>query len=344
MASKSPSNALTGFVILAGLFSLPVMMVLASSTGDMPVSFAVTAQAITNGLGLTHYDLSPVEAGVVWQYRMSRALMAASSGGGLALCGLVLQSVLRNPLAEPYLLGISAGASTGAVCIMLLGIGGGTVTVGAGAFTGACLAFGLILLLSGGMQNNTGRIILAGVAGTQLFNALTSYIVSTAANAEQSRGVMFWLLGSLSGVRWPDAILCCIISLVGFILVIGHARSLDTFTFGEEISATLGTSVLYVRIVLLLITALVTAIIVSSIGAVGFIGLVIPHITRMLVGYRHLVSIPVAFIAGSHFMILADLLSRTLIKHQVLPVGVVTALVGAPVFAVILYSNRGKSI
>lgn len=344
MANKISSPAQTAIVILAGLLSLPVTMVLAASTGDMPVSFTVTAQAIANGLGLTHYDLSPVEAGIVWQYRMSRALMAASSGGGLALCGLVLQSVLRNPLAEPYLLGISAGASTGAVCIMLLGVGGGIVTVGAGAFTGACLAFGLILLLSGGLQNHTGRIILAGVAGTQLFNALTSYIVSTAANAEQSRGVMFWLLGSLSGVRWPDAILCSLVSLAGLMLVIGHARSLDTFTFGVEISATLGTRVLFVRIMLLLVTALVTAVIVSSIGAVGFIGLVIPHITRMLVGHRHLVSIPVTFIAGSHFMILADLLSRTLITHQVLPVGVVTALVGAPVFAVILYSNRGKSI
>lgn len=344
MTNKSPLHAQTVAVIVAGFLAVPVMMILASSTGDMPISYAITAKAIANGLGLTHYDLPPVEAGIVWQYRMSRALMAAGSGGGLALCGLVLQSVLRNPLADPYLLGISAGASTGAVCVMLLGIGAGTVTVGAGAFTGACLAFGLILLLSGGIQNNTGRIILAGVAGTQLFNALTSFIVSTAANAEQSRGVMFWLLGSLSGVRWPDAILCALVSLAGLLLVIGHARSLDTFSFGVEISATLGTRVLFVRIVLLLITALVTAVIVSAIGAVGFIGLVIPHITRMLVGYRHLVSIPVAFIAGSHFMILADLLSRTLIAHQVLPVGVVTALIGAPVFAVILYSNRGKSL
>ena len=344
MTNKDASPAQTAVVMLAGLLSLPIMMVLASATGDMPISFTVTAQAIANGLGVAHYDLSPVEAGVVWQYRMSRALMAASSGGGLALCGLVLQSVLRNPLAEPYLLGISAGASTGAVCIMLLGVGGGIVTVGVGAFTGACLAFGLILLLSGGIQQNSGRIILAGVAGTQLFNALTSYIVSTAANAEQSRGVMFWLLGSLSGVRWPDAILCSLVSLAGLLLIISYARSLDTFTFGVEISATLGTRVIFVRIVLLLITALVTAVIVSAIGAVGFIGLVIPHITRMLVGHRHLVSIPVAFIAGSHFMILADLLSRTLISHQVLPVGVVTALVGAPIFAVILYRSRGKSL
>lgn len=344
MLNKTLLPAPVVFIILASLLSLPLMMVFASSTGDMAVSFRVTVKAIANGLGIAHYDLSPVEAGIIWQYRMSRAFMAAASGGGLALCGLVLQSVLRNPLAEPYLLGISAGASTGAVCIMLLGIGGGILTVGTGAFTGACVAFGLIMLLSGGMHNSPGRIILAGIAGTQLFNALTAYIVSTAANAEQSRGVMFWLMGSLSGVRWPDAILCSAISLAGLLLILCYARSLDTFTFGVEVSATLGTRVLLVRIMLLLVTALITAAIVSSVGAVGFVGLVIPHITRMLVGNRHLISIPVTYIAGSHFMILADLLSRTLITHQVLPIGVVTALVGAPVFAVILYSNRGKSL
>ncbi|AUX93133.1 FecCD family ABC transporter permease [Mixta gaviniae] len=332
----------TGLIIFTGILSLPVMMTLAAASGDMPVSFATAARAITNGLGITHFDLPAVEAGIVWQYRMSRALMAASSGGGLALCGLVLQSLLRNPLADPYLLGISAGASTGAVSVMLLGIGSGAVTTGSGAFIGACIAFMLIVLLSGGMRENTARIILAGIAGTQLFNALTSYIVSTAANAEQSRGVMFWLLGSLSGVRWADALLCFAVVVMGLLVAIGYARSLDTFNFGTDVSATLGTRVLLVRVILLLTTALMTAVIVSVIGAVGFVGLVIPHITRMMAGHRHLVTIPIAFLAGCHFMILADLISRTLIAHQVLPIGVVTSLIGAPVFALILYRNREK--
>ncbi|MGK3114724.1 FecCD family ABC transporter permease [Candidatus Pantoea formicae] len=326
-------------ILMAGLLSLPVMMVFSASIGDMPISLTDTTRAITNGLGITHYDLPPVEAGIIWQYRMSRALMAACSGGGLAICGLVLQSLLRNPLAEPYLLGISAGASTGAVVVMLLGVGSSVVSVGGGAFAGACMAFSFIILLSRGMGGNTGRIILAGIAGTQLFNALTSYIVSTAANAEQSRGVMFWLLGSLSGVRWADAIMCSVVILAGLLVIMRYARTLDTFSFGSEVSATLGTQVTAVRIVLLLITALITAVIVSSIGAVGFVGLVIPHVTRMLAGHRHLVTLPIAFLAGCHFMIIADLISRTLIAHQVLPVGVVTALIGAPAFAFILYQR-----
>ncbi|WP_222890090.1 iron chelate uptake ABC transporter family permease subunit [Enterobacter sp. C2] len=330
-------------LILACVPGLPLMLVLAATIGDMPVSFIDTAKSISNGLGLTAFPLSALEAGIVWQYRMSRAVMAACSGGGLALCGLVMQAILRNPLAEPYLLGISAGASLGAVGVMLLGIGGSALSVSGGAFVGACLAFGLIVLITRGMSDSPPRILLAGIAGTQLFNALTAYVVSTSANAEQSRSVMFWLLGSLSGVRWPDALLSMGVTLLGFLVVIRFARALDTFTFGDEVSTTLGIPVTFVRIALLLTTALITANIVSAIGAVGFVGLVIPHVTRMLTGTGHAITVPVAFLIGSHFMIVADIISRTLIVHQVLPIGVVTALVGAPVFVVLLYRSREKN-
>ena len=225
---------------------------------------------------------------------------------------------------------------------MLLGIGSGVLTTGAGAFIGACMAFLLIVVLSGGMREKAARIVLAGIAGTQLFNALTSYIVSTSANAEQARGVMFWLLGSLSGVRWPDAILALAVVMTGLMVVFAFSRSLDTFTFGDEVSTTLGVPVTLVRIILLLTCALVTAVMVSIIGAVGFVGLVIPHITRLLCGPGHRRAIPLTFLIGSHFMILADVVSRTLITHQVLPIGVVTALVGAPAFVVLLYRSREK--
>ncbi len=325
-----------------GLLTLPLMLVFAATVGDMPVSYANAGKAILNGLGLSTYGLPQVEEGIVWQYRMSRALMAACSGGGLALCGLVMQAILRNPLAEPYLLGISSGASLGAVCVMLLGIGGSALGISSGAFIGACCAFILIMLITHGMTDSPPRILLAGIAGTQLFNAMTAYIVSTSANAEQSRSVMFWLLGSLSGVRWPDAILALIITLIGFLVIFAFSRSLDTFTFGDEVSTTLGVPVSLVRIVLLLTCALVTAVMVSTIGAVGFVGLVIPHVTRMLCGPGHRQSIPLTFLVGSHFMILADVVSRTIITHQVLPIGVVTALVGAPAFVFLLYRSREK--
>lgn len=331
-------------VIITGIVSLPVMMVLASTLGEMPVSLSTTAKAIANGLRLSHFPLSPIEAGIIWQYRMSRALMAACSGGGLALCGVVLQALLRNPLAEPYLLGISAGASTGAVCILLLGVGGGILTVSGGAFLGACGAFLIIIVLSRGLSDSPVRIILAGVAGTQLFNAVTACVVSLSANAEQSRSVMFWLLGSLSGVRWPDALLALVVIVAGLLFILCYARSLDTFGLGEEISSTLGTRVVRLRIILLLVTALMTAVIVSTIGAIGFVGLVIPHITKMLTGSSHLITIPVSFLLGAHFVIVSDIVSRTLISHQVIPIGVITALVGAPAFALILYRRRERAL
>ncbi|RYA40318.1 iron ABC transporter permease [Enterobacter cloacae complex sp. 2DZ2F2B] len=312
-------------LLAAGAMALPLMLVFAASIGDMPVSYASTGKAILNGLGLTSYALPQTEEGIVWQYRMSRAVMAACNGGGLALCGLVLQSILRNPLAEPYLLGISAGASLGAV---------------SGAFVGSCAAFALIMVITNGMSESPSRILLAGIAGTQLFNAMTAYVVSTSANAEQSRSVMFWLLGSLSGVRWPDALLALAVTLAGLLVVLLFSRALDTFTFGDEVSTTLGIPVTAVRIVLLLTCAIVTATLVSATGAVGFVGLVIPHVTRMLCGPGHRRSIPLTFLIGAHFMILADIVSRTLIVHQVLPIGVVTALVGAPVFVALLYQNR----
>lgn len=199
-----------------------------------------------------------------------------------------------------------------------------------GAFVGSCAAFALIMVITNGMSESPSRILLAGIAGTQLFNAMTAYVVSTSANAEQSRSVMFWLLGSLSGVRWPDALLALAVTLAGLLVVLLFSRALDTFTFGDEVSTTLGIPVTAVRIVLLLTCAIVTATLVSATGAVGFVGLVIPHVTRMLCGPGHRLSIPLTFLIGAHFMILADIVSRTLIVHRVLPIGVVTALVGAP--------------
>ncbi|KQN53413.1 MULTISPECIES: iron ABC transporter permease [unclassified Erwinia] len=333
----------TSLLLTAGTLSTGALTLLAAASGELPVSFSHTLQAVSNGLGVSQYPLPAIEQGVVWQYRMSRAVMAAFSGGGLAICGVVLQALLRNPLAEPYLLGISAGASTGAVLVMLLGFGGSLLSVSGGAFLGALAAFAVIMLLARGLRDGPARIILSGIAATQLFNALTACVVSTSANAEQSRGVMFWLLGSLSGVRWPDVLLSMAVTGPALLLFLSFARTLDTFSFGEEVASTLGTAVTPVRILLLLTAALLTAVLVSIIGAVGFIGLVIPHLTRFFIGPPHLRLLPAAFLAGAHFMIIADLLSRSLIAHQVLPIGVVTALVGAPVFAAILWRQRGAA-
>jgi iron complex transport system permease protein len=178
------------------------------------------------------------------------------------------------------------------------------------------------------------------VAASQLFNALTYYIVSTSANAEQARSVMFWMLGSFAGVRWPEVTLSPCVVAIGLAVCIGHARALDAFTFGEDAARSLGIAVRRVRIVLLLFTALMTATMVSMVGAIGFVGLVILHAARFIVGPGHIRLLPARALVGALFMVLADIVSRIIIAPQVLPIGVVTALVGVPFFSVILYRLR----
>lgn len=310
--------------------------------GETAISPQVVLQVLANKLWAASYVLDPIDEGVVWNYRLTRALVAAACGAGLATCGVILQSLLRNPLADPYLLGISAGASTGAVLVALIGVGGGLVSLSAGAFVGAVAAFALVTLLAraSGSSSGTGQIILAGIAGSQLFNALTAFLITKSASSEQARGIMFWLLGNLSGVRWPSVWLAVPVAVVGLAVCLWHRRALDAFTFGSDSAASLGIPVRRVQFVLVACAALVTAVMVSIVGSIGFVGLVIPHAVRLLLGTGHSRLLPASALGGALFLIAADVLSRTLIKGQVIPVGVVTALVGAPVFALILIGRR----
>ena len=327
-------------VTALSIVALVLAVALAASVGEMRIPLGAVFAAVSDRVLGTALARSRIEAGIVWDYRLSRALVAASCGASLALSGAILQALLRNPLAEPYVLGISAGASTGAVAVLIVGAGGGALSLSGGAFCGAVAAVALVGLLAAGSGGGTDRVILAGVAGSQLFNALTSYIVTTSASAEQARGVMFWLLGSLGGVRWPDVFLAAPVALVGFAVAILHARALDAFAFGDDAAASLGVPVGRVRAVLFGLTAAMTATMVSIVGSVGFVGLVIPHAARFLVGPGHARLLPASLMLGAIFTVLADIASRIIVPQQVLPIGVVTALVGAPAFAIILYRAR----
>ncbi|SIT09161.1 FecCD family ABC transporter permease [Paracoccus saliphilus] len=328
---------------LIALVALCFAMVGAVAIGDITVPPAEILKMLGNRIFGMDFAVDPIREGIVWHYRLSRAAMAASAGAALAVCGTVLQALLRNPLAEPYLLGISAGASTGAVLVMILGIGAGAVTLSGGAFLGAGLAFAFVAFLAHGSGGGTERIILAGIAGSQLFNAATSFIVITSANAEQTRGIMFWLLGSLGGVRWPDVALAMPVLATGLAICLYRARALDAFAFGEDAAASLGIDTVRIRAELFAITAMLTAGIVSLVGAVGFVGLVVPHASRFLVGPAHGRLIPATALAGGVFMVTADVLSRIVVPGQVLPIGVVTALFGAPAFAFILWRSRRRA-
>ncbi|MCF5816700.1 iron chelate uptake ABC transporter family permease subunit [Pseudomonas sp. PA-1-2A] len=327
---------------LLALALLLLALLAGVAIGETAIEPQVVLQVLANKLWSAGYVLDPIDEGVVWNYRLTRALVAAACGAGLATCGVILQSLLRNPLADPYLLGISAGASTGAVLVALIGVGGGLVSLSAGAFVGAMAAFALVTLLAraSGSSSGTGQIILAGIAGSQLFNALTAFLITKSASSEQARGIMFWLLGNLSGVRWPSVWLAVPVAVVGLAVCLWHRRALDAFTFGSDSAASLGIPVRRVQFVLVACAALVTAVMVSIVGSIGFVGLVISHAVRLLLGTGHSRLLPASALGGALFLIAADVLSRTLIKGQVIPVGVVTALVGAPVFALILIGRR----
>jgi iron complex transport system permease protein len=334
-----------GLGLLLALASGALLFAIAAGTGigEMAIPLETTFAAVTNKLGWTATELSPIQESVIWDYRLSRALVAACCGAGLAISGAVLQSLLRNALAEPYVLGISAGASTGAVGIIILGIGAGTITLSAGAFAGAFAAFLFVALLSNGARGGPSKTILAGMAASQLFNALTSYVVTTSGNAQQARDVMFWLLGSFGGVRWPEFYLVLTIVGLGLVVCLYFSRALDAFTFGDDAAASLGIPVGTVRVVLFGVTALMTATIVSMVGSIGFVGLVVPHAARFIVGHNHARLLPTSVVAGGIFMVLADIVSRVILPQQILPIGVVTALVGVPAFSIILYRSRNAA-
>ncbi|WP_434765833.1 FecCD family ABC transporter permease [Pseudomonas triticicola] len=328
--------------LLLVLLTLSVALTGGVAIGETSIEPSVVLQVLANKLWGAGYVLDPIDEGIVWNYRLTRALVAAACGAGLATCGVILQSLLRNPLADPYLLGISAGASTGAVMVALLGVGAGAISLSVGAFAGAVTAFALVILLArvSGSASGTGQIILAGIAGSQLFNALTAFLITRSASSEQARGIMFWLLGNLGGVRWPSVWLAVPVALLGLVVCLWHRRALDAFTFGVDSAASLGIPVRRVQILLIGCAALVTAVMVSIVGSIGFVGLVIPHAARLLLGTGHARLLPASALGGAVFLIAADVLSRTLIKGQVIPVGVITALVGAPVFALILVGRR----
>jgi len=337
------TGVMSAFMLLLSLLAILLVVGISTGIGDLPIPLSTTFFAVTNRLGWTGVELNRIHETVIWDYRLSRALVAAFCGAGLALSGAIMQSLLRNPLAEPYVLGISAGASTGAVAVVILGLGAGAVSLSAGAFAGAFLAFLFVALVSNGTRGGADRTILAGVAASQLFNAATSYIVTTSGNAQQARDVMFWLLGSFGGVRWPEFLLVAVVIALGLLICLFYAQVLDAFAFGDEAAASLGVNVGRARIVLFALTAMMTATIVSMVGSIGFVGLVVPHAARFLVGPLHIRLLPACAIGGAIFMVLADIASRALVPQQVLPIGVVTALVGVPFFSIILYRFQRAS-
>ncbi|MGW9404866.1 putative F420-0 ABC transporter permease subunit [Arthrobacter sp. NPDC055585] len=283
-------------------------------------------------------SLSPLQEAIVRDLRLPRVLTAAAVGAGLALSGAVIQALTRNPLADPYLLGLSSGASLGAVTVLLLGA---AVVLPVAAFAGAMLAMAATLTLAGALGSITPtRTVLAGLAVSSLAAAAASFVVFWTAQGDSYREVLGWLMGSLAGATWASTgIALPALAVVGIPLIF-CGRLLDAFSFGDSAASALGVPVPAVRWTLLGATALLTGAMVSVSGSIGFVGLVLPHAVRMLAGASNRALLPLSALAGALFLVLADTAARTVFDPREIPVGIVTALIGAPFFILLLLRRR----
>nr|WP_240512015.1 iron ABC transporter permease [Paludifilum halophilum] len=280
-------------------------------------------------------DGTTAQQTIVWEVRFPRALLGVIVGSGLAVVGTAMQALLKNSLADPYIIGVSAGASVGATLVILLGAFSllGVYALSAAAFIGALSAVLTVLLLSHIRGHlSPVRVILAGVAISAIGSAITQLIVITAKNEAEIRNAMFWLFGSLAGAEWTSLSLPSLVVIAGIVYLYIRHRSLNAMLLGEETAETLGVATRWFRVEIIVASALLTGIIVAVSGPIGFVGLMVPHMVRPFTGSDHRRVLPVSALLGAMFVIWADVLARVAIAPEELPIGIITALCGGPFF------------
>jgi iron complex transport system permease protein len=315
--------ALTGVVVVVFLGSL--------SVGAADVPLAEVVRTLTGGG-------SEASRTLILELRLPRALLALLVGGGLAISGAVFQAVLRNPLAEPYILGVSGGAAVGAVLAVVLGLASVTIWAVPGAsFVGGLVAIFIVLGIAtaAGSALSPRVLILAGVVVGAFFNAIILLMLALA-DAESFRSAIFWMMGSLSGASWTQVGIVATYGIPAMIVLVLCARPLNLLAIDEQSAFHLGVSVRRLRRVIYLVTSLLVAATVAVSGVIGFVGLVIPHALRLGWGADHRLVLPGSVLAGGAFLLATDTLARTVVAPGELPTGVLTAIVGVPFFVALL--------
>lgn len=333
-ADAGPRPALPGstalrLLLLSGVTAGGVLLSVTAGAAPLPLSDVLAA--------LTGRGDATTRA-IVLDLRLARAATAVLAGGGLGLAGAVFQALLRNPLAEPYVLGVSAGAAVGALGALVLGFGVRVpALVPAAALVGAATTVALVLRIALGVGRalDTRVLLLAGVVMGAFLNAVILLLL-TFADLETFRSAVFWMMGSLAGASWGTTALVGAYVLPACLVLARLARSLDFVALGEETAFHLGAPVERVKLTAYVVASLLVAAAVAFCGVIGFVGLVVPHALRMLWGSDHRLLLPGVFLAGGAFLLVADTAARTVAAPAELPVGVVTALVGVPLFLVLL--------
>ncbi|MEW9511603.1 FecCD family ABC transporter permease [Streptomyces bacillaris] len=340
-AAPPPPRRVPLPVLLIGLgLALPLSLVCGAGLGASGLSWAEVVRYLW--AGLTGGAISPDEVAaytIVWELRLSRAVLAAIVGAGLSAIGVAVQAMVRNALADPFVLGISSGAAVGANAVLIFGALGalGIWALSTAAFVSALVAMTLVYAVARTERGLTPlRLVLTGTAMYYGFSAVTTFMVFAAERGEAARSAMMWLLGSLSGANWASVPIPAGAVLLGLGYLAWSARRLNALAMGDETAAALGVDPGRLRRELFLVAAAVTGAVVAVSGAIGFVGLMVPHAVRMLVGADHRRLLAVAPLAGAVLLIWVDILSRVVLAPAELPVGVLTAVIGVPCFILLM--------
>ena len=324
--------ALILLIILVG--SVMISVTLGSAKISVSEVYKVLGYKILGIKSFSEYATGPIHD-VVWIIRFPRVVLAIAIGMALSISGVVMQAIVKNPLADPYILGISSGASLGATFAIMLGFGAvlGGNFVGVMAFIGALLvSFGVLLLANIKGSATSSKLILAGMALSAVCSSFSNFIIYIANDKTGMQSVTYWLLGSLAGAKWETNIVILPVVIIACIFFWSRYRVLNLMLLGDEVSITLGKDLHNPRHIYLIITSIMIGLSVYCAGVIGFVGLIIPHAVRMLFGTDHKKLIPISALVGAIFMICADALSRIVIPNSEMPIGILISMIGAPVF------------
>ncbi|MDH3682744.1 MAG: iron ABC transporter permease, partial [Acidimicrobiia bacterium] len=322
---------------------LVVGLVFSLTIGPIDIGWRQVVLELVDRLPVLAADsgLTEQQEVILWQWRMPRAVLGVLVGASLALSGATYQGVFRNPLADPYLLGVAAGAGLGATLVIVGGVDTGWGpfdTIAGAAFVGALAGVGLTATLGGGPGRAPATLLLAGVAVASFLTAAQTYLMQR--NTDTLRQVYTWILGRLGTTGWDEVLVLAPYLAVCGVLVLAHRRHLDVLRLGDDEAASLGVDPRRVRVILVIAASLLAAAAVSVSGLISFVGIIVPHLIRLAVGASYRIVLPLAAIGGGAFLMLADLAARTVASPAELPIGVVTAFVGAPFFAIVLLTSR----
>ena len=320
-----------------------VSLFCALSFGAADISFVVVWQSVLHSIwpNESAEEVAFMQR-IIWELRMPRAILALLAGCGLAISGLILQTVTRNPLADPYLFGISSGASLGVVIFIVFTNNIFTVMTPVAAFVGSLVAMLMLMLIAGRRQSQqVESMLLAGVALSFLFGSFTNLLLYHT-DPQAVTAVLFWTMGSFSRALWENLLFPTVVITTCITFMLAYRRQLNAMLLGDESATTLGINVNRFRMIMLLLSSLITATLVSMCGGIGFVGLMIPHIVRFFISQGTVFGILLTALVGGIFMIWVDILSRTLLVNQELPVGVITAAVGSLFFITLLYFRKNR--